>query len=168
MIPILILFAVMALAVPVAAQEDACTQDQPCPWIISVDEEGIYNSSLSVMTQGDWYTVTVHNDDLSQAHTVTLSGYDVVFQVAALDEQQRTVEMATLGSFEVRDAPTGATVPFEVIAGDAVDFENGVADAEGNPRAGSKGTPGIGVVAGVLAVGLAVAMTRRGPSAGSK
>lgn len=157
----ILLSALLLVALPLAsAQDDACTQTTPCPWTIVVDETGITESSQTAITQGDWFTITLHNDDLTQTHTVNLSGYDVTLQATALSDAQKTVQFSMVGKFTVTDKPTGKTAPFEVITGDAVDYENGVSDASGNPTssAAPKKAPGLELPLVALAVaGLALA-----------
>ncbi len=65
----------LMLALPVAAQDDGCLEASPCPLQVNVDDQGIWSVSVDNITVGDWYLITVSNDDPDAAHTVTLEGH---------------------------------------------------------------------------------------------
>jgi hypothetical protein len=95
---------------------------------------------------GDWMTLTVANDG-DVAHTVTLSGYGLIFNVPALQQRSRVVHLTQSGPFELKDMPSGDTVPVTVVNGDVVDYEKHLIDSSGKALAtsGSGRIPGLGV-----------------------
>lgn len=156
--------ALLAAALPATAQDDACVQAEPCPWDVVVDASGIVESSLAAFTVGDWYNLTVSNDDLDAEHTVTLSRYGVSLSVPPLSDRTMMIHFTQTGTFELSEAPKGTTLSIQVVEADSVDFDNGVVDENGNPRtaatSGGSGTPGVEI--GVLACAvLAVAILAR-------
>jgi hypothetical protein len=153
-----ILAALLALALmPAATAQSDCTSSAtPCPLVVVVDANGFGQDKSWAITQDEWYAITVYNLD-DKAHTVTLSGYDVTLQAPADGEASAVVQFTRLGSFQLKDAPTGATATITVVGADSVDYEEGRADGSGNPI---KKSPGLAI--GLLALGLvAVALHRR-------
>jgi hypothetical protein len=161
---LLLPLAFLALAaLPAAQAQDACTQSSPCPWEVVVDQPGFVGESGWNWTAGDWMRLTVANDDEAAAHTVTLGGHGVTLSIPSLEERSQVVQLKA-GTFQLSDAPSGDTVPVTVVAGDVVDYQNGLIDRSGNPVAGSgsssgRGMPGLELP--LLAVALAVAALGR-------
>jgi hypothetical protein len=157
------LLAVLALCLAPAAQaQDACTQADPCPWDVAVDQPGFVGESEWNWTAGDWMELTVFNDD-DAAHTVTLSGYNLQIQVPSLEERSQVVQLTQAGHFTLSDAPSGDSVPVTVVNGDVVDYEKGLIDSSGNAlTSGSTSGRIPGLELPLLAVALlAVALARR-------
>jgi len=161
----LALFATLALvasASTAAAQTsapaaDGCTQADPCPLDLGVDDHGFTDVSVDVVTAGDWYAVGVTNEG-EVAHTVTLSGTSLSLTVAVDDVQQQVVQLNGPACLAFKDEPSGATHTLRVVAGDSVDYEQGA--TSGDPCA--KGSPAPAApLLGVGLVGLAALVRRR-------
>jgi hypothetical protein len=142
-VPLTLATLAFAAALPsAAAQSDGCTQSNPCPWAIAVDDAGFVGESEWNWTMGDWFELSVSNDD-SVAHTVTLSGYSLQFQVPADGERSQVVQLTKAGHFDLADQPSGDTIPVTVVNGDVVDYEKGLIDANGNAAGTKARTPGL-------------------------
>lgn len=116
--------ALLLLAAPAHAQDDACTQDAPCPWVVNVDEEGIDGDDLNA-TVGDWYVIEAFNFD-DEEHTLTLEGHGVELTLPAIGEATSDpISLETTGVFSLEDQPTGDFLWLEVRATDVVDDEQG-------------------------------------------
>ncbi|HEX2066254.1 MAG TPA: hypothetical protein VHI93_05510 [Candidatus Thermoplasmatota archaeon] len=147
-----ILAAALALALPTAQAQDACTEATPCPWEVVVDGPGFVGESEWNWTAGDWMRLTVANDDLVP-HTVALSGHGVSLEVPPLQERSQVVQLAQAGRFTLSDAPSGDAVPVMVVDGDVVDYEGGLIDADGKAATPpARGIPGLALAWVVLAV----------------
>ncbi len=136
--------ALAMLAVPVAsAQDDACSQSDPCPWALDVYEAGFDVSDESLnATIDDWYTLNIFNlDDV--AHTITLEGHGVQVTVAPLEEATSApFQLTQAGVFSLDDEPTGDFVLVQVFETDVVDEEADAATtAAGNEDAVGKDQP---------------------------
>lgn len=160
------LFLVSALAlalaaIPAAQAQDACTQSSPCPWEIVVDQPGFIGESSWNWTMGDWMEITVANDG-DVAHTVTLDGYGLTFNVPSLEERSQVVQLTKSGSFEMKDQPSGDSVTVTVVNGDVVDYEKGLIDSNGNAVSSGKGRiPGLEAPILILGLAAVALMARR-------
>ncbi len=154
------LLVALLLTTTVAAQEDACSQTDPCEWVVTVDstgfdrdgqEELFYNATL-----GDWYRFSFLNaDDVD--HTISLEDHDawtVTADAIFLDTDPFELDQA--GSFALTDEQTGDTAIVQVLVGDVVDAEAGSdpASQSGPGEDGGKTTPGFGLVAALVALAL--------------
>lgn len=116
--------ALLLLAAPATAQEDACSQSEPCPWILDVDEDGVHGGGLNA-TVGDWYVIEAFNLDDAE-HTLALEGHGVELTVPAVGEATSDpIHLDTPGTFALEDAPTGDFVWLEVRETDVVEDETG-------------------------------------------
>lgn len=134
---ILIFTPLLLLAAPMAGAQDGCTQTDPCPLAIDLDDNGISSggdgSPSWNVTVGDWYTIDFLNLD-EQDHTVTLEGYGLSWTVPAVDG--RTTDPFAFdqeGEFRFVDAPSGDAAPVRVLANDAVAVEQGDEEAITDP-----------------------------------
>ncbi len=155
-IPILV--AALAAAVPAAsAQEDACVQANPCEWYVVVGSTGFLESNWN-WTAGDWLKLVVSNDD-DVAHTVSIDGTAVSVQAGAIAEASSAPFQLAVGSYTLRDQPSGDTAKALAVKGDVVQYENGLTDA----GTSSKGRiPGFEApLAAAALVGLALVARRR-------
>jgi MYXO-CTERM domain-containing protein len=151
--------ACAALAAPSAAQSttatDGCLQSTPCPMEVNVNEAGIKEVSVTTVTQGDWYTLTLSNDDPDAAHTIAIDGMGVTLTAGALADSSKDVHFTTVGTFAIKETPKGTTANVEVIKGDSVDHEQGL-----DSSSAGKKMPGVDI--GLLVAGLAaLAAVRR-------
>lgn len=149
----------LATAIPATAQDDCTVEATPCPWIVPVDGNGFVGTASWTFTQDEWHQLTVHNvDDAQVAHTVTLTGYGVSVTAGPDDEASATIQFTEVGTFTLKDMPSGKMTTITVTAGDSVDAQNS-GGATGNT---SKGGPGLGMPLALLAVaGVAMLMVRR-------
>ncbi len=156
-------FVVLALAAGTTAQEDGCTQEQPCPLDVAVDELGFSGQTDWNVTVGDWYTVEVTNLDLDADHRVSLESYGASWDVASIESESRLIHFDAAGDFQFTDEPTGDFAIVHVLTVDAVAFEQGVEEHEQtagpskDTGADGKGAPGAPLLMGGLALlGLAL------------
>lgn len=117
-----------------------CAQDEPCIWTADVDAGGLYNETLGTswaFTLNDWYVLNVTNLD-AVAHTVSLDGYGLAIRVDPNGASSITspFQFARAGSFTLRD-DAGHTGQVLVLNCDAVDYSQGVVDANCHPRSSS-------------------------------
>ncbi len=129
--PALAAVAALMLAAPVAAQDDACSQSDPCVWALDVDETGFQSSEESLnATINDWYVFNVFNlDDVE--HSISLEGYDVSFMVAPLEEATSApIQLTQAGLFSLDDEPSADFIFVQVFETDVIDEE---ADAAAGP-----------------------------------
>ncbi len=149
-----LLATLLAGAVPAAAQEDGCTQSNPCPWYVDVGADGFVTGSLDATaewnwTVGDWVELSVFNED-DVAHAVTLTGYGVTLQVPSLEERSRAFELSEAGDFELGDDLTGDTAVVRVLTVDSVEFENGATGTGSSGGGGGIPSLALPIVAGAL------------------
>lgn len=145
------LLAGLTLAPSALAQEDGCVQSNPCLLDVEVDEAGIASVSISNMTTGDWFTLSVSNLD-DRAHTVQFSTVELHVEAYGFADSQ-PFQAPSPGSYTLSDQPTGDQATLHVLAGDVVDAESGSTSK-------SKGSPGFALALSAIAV-LAVAALRR-------
>ena len=127
----LILFGLLTLSLlPFAsAQTEGCLQSNPCNLDVDVDANGVADISQTNFTSGDWYTLSVYNDD-GVEHTVALSGHGVSLKVPAYGlVDSPPFQFGAAGSYTLSDSPSGDNAPIKVVAGDVVDYENGKTSA---------------------------------------
>lgn len=112
------------LALAQSAGDEGCERTNPCPWVVDVDDKGFqfYVADEQTFSRGDWYELLVFNDDLNRSHTITLTGHEVSVTVPADGMSQDTgaFQFSELGTFELRDAPTGDKITVHVVEGDAL------------------------------------------------
>lgn len=165
-----LLAALLALgaSAPVAAQEEGCTRQEPCPWPIDVDAAGFVRDGMPAggwnFTVGMWLQLSVLNED-DAAHTLVLAGLGLRLEAPAGDmAQSQPFNLSSAGTFEVVDEPSGDRLTYSVLRGDVVDAQQGYTDADGNlvssapPTGSSTGAPATATTAprGLAAVPLAV------------
>jgi hypothetical protein len=144
---------VVLVARPASAQtaDDGCTHADPCPLIVTVDSAGFEEDGFQV-TSGDWFTLTVYNDD-TVVHTVRLGSGPVVVTAQADSEANSAVFQApSPGTYTLSDSPSGDAIPLEVLDVDVVAADQ-VASESGAGTKG-RGTPSLDLP--VLACGLAL------------
>ncbi|MCA1819385.1 MAG: hypothetical protein ABR562_00565 [Thermoplasmatota archaeon] len=105
-IPLAIL--AIALLAPAARAADACTQADPCTWIVDVDGRGIYAGDAAPSfnaTVGDWFVLNGTNmDEAFVAHTLSLDGYGVVLSLGPAEEAQTApFQLTRVGTFSLHD-----------------------------------------------------------------
>lgn len=146
------LFAALVLAPAATAQSDGCLQSNPCLLDVEVDEAGIASVSISNLTSGDWFTLSVSNLD-DRAHTVSFA--NVLVQVEAFGfADSAPFQAPSPGTYTLRDQPTGDQASIRVLAGDVVDAESGSTSS-------SKGAPGLQATLVVLGLVALAAVRRR-------
>lgn len=158
--------AFVLLSAPAAAQE-GCDPDGVCPSPIPafVDEEGFTDPRDVNATVGDWYYVSASNLLDERTHTVTLADFGVSLTLAPgemKDSAPFQLKQEHVGEHLVRDSPSGDTLVFRVIGGDAADHDAGLTDGSTTRGSTTNRTPGLALpllLAG-LAV-MAVALRRR-------
>lgn len=149
--------ALLLLAAPASAQEDACSQSDPCPWVLEVDQDGIIGEGLTA-TVGDWYVLDVVSFD-DREHTLTLEGHDVQVTLApGGSATSDPFQLGTPGTFSLEDQPTGDFVWVEVRETDVVGDEAGADEPAGGGD--EKNTP-LPLAAGLAALLGAVLLRRR-------
>lgn len=110
----------LAASLPVLAQDDACSQSDPCLWVLDVDEDGIIGEGLTA-TAGDWYAIEVLNFD-DQEHVLTLESYEIQLTLAAGGSAlSDPFLLDTSGAFALEDDVTGDFVWLQVSETDVVD-----------------------------------------------
>ena len=146
-------FTLLPRSLPaVTAQEDGCLAANPCDWVVIVGADGFLESDWN-WTAGDWLRLVVSNDD-DVAHTVTIDGTSVRVTAPAIDEAQSAPFQLAVGTYTLRDQPSGHTASARAVEGDVVEYEAGLTSS-------GKGTPGFEVFLAVAAVGLALLLRRR-------
>lgn len=148
------LVTIWLLLIPAAAaQDDGCTQTNPCLLDVEVDERGIASVSVTTFTAGDWYFLSASNLD-ARDHTLRLDGHAVVLPVVGYGfADSQPFQIAAPGTYALHDEPTGDSAQLTVVAGDAVD-----AEASSSAR---NGTPALSCcLAAVGLLGLAAAKRR--------
>lgn len=149
--------ALVLILLPAAtAQEDGCTQADPCPWVTDVDADGFetyvepFNGSL-----GDWVQIEAFNYD-AEGHTLSLDAYGLAWDVASLDElQTEPFQLTEEGTFQLYDAPSGDSVVLQVTAGDPIEDASGTPTGENTPGADPERgipDPGAPLLLGALAL----------------
>lgn len=144
----LIAFAMLLLIPATAAQDDDpetnCTQADPCPWMLDVDDDGFQDNSFDGpsfnATQGDWVRLEVFNfGDVT--HTITFEAHGE-WTVGSLDEVvTEPMQLASEGSFAIIDQPTGDEVPVEVFLSDASEDGEPITDVPGETTGSPATTP---------------------------
>ncbi len=135
--------------------EDGCVEANPCILTVDVDDLGIASVSQLNFTSGDWFMLSVYNDD-DVRHTVSLAGHAASVTVEAVDIQDsEKFPMGAPGTYALRDEPTSDTVTLNVVAGDVVDYEDGPSTS------GKTGIPGAPLPLLTLGLLAAVALRRR-------
>lgn len=147
----------MLLLIPAAQAQDACSQEEPCAWVVDVDESG-FDRSVSgdehTGTVGDWIVLDMSNLDDSMEHTIRFMGQE--WTLSSIDfVTSDPIELTEAGSFQIEDSPSGDALDVLITVNDSVDVEGGAAPVTGE---GDRGAPGFGLVA--LLAGLAIAMRR--------
>ena len=169
---LVLLGAALWLTTPGAAQDEGCSQSEPCVLEINVDETGFPDANEWNVTVGDWYVINVFNLDIGSDHTVTVEGYDITLTASFAEEaasEPRAFDI--LGDFFLTDYPTEMEAVLHVIEYDVVAFEDGGDDEQaGDPEGGEGGdktagpttadSPSVGVFAAGLAL-VAVATIAR-------
>lgn len=134
------LLALLLLAPTALAQEDACTEEAPCPWVVDLGGDGIDGDDLNA-TVGDWYVIEAFNLD-TEEHTLTLESHDVTLTVPAFEEATSDpIAFDTTGAFALEDDPTGDVLWLEVRATDVVDDSGDGDGAEGGADDEGAGAP---------------------------
>jgi PGF-CTERM protein len=164
------LAALLALPLAVAQDdEDGCTNREPCPLIVDVDQNGFYligdvfygqpgAATHLDFTLGDWYTLTVDSMDPETSHTVSLSGHGVSVTVGpdGFAPDSEAFEFGTEGTFKLRDEPSGDEFEIRVVDEDVS------ATGSGSGSDGEKdGIPGFAPLALVAALAVALLVLRR-------
>lgn len=160
----------LAPAANAQGEDDGCTSREPCPLIVDLDESGFYivgdvffgqagEPDHIEFTVGDWYKLIVDSMDPNRSHTVSLTGHDVDVSVTvgpdgfAPDSEAFLFEK--LGTYTLRDQPSGDEFEVRVVEEDVSDTSPGSASDD------DKGAPGLGLVALVaLLAGVAAARRR--------
>ncbi len=148
------------LAIP-AASAQGCSAEEPCIWVVDVDDGG-FDKSVTTShagTLGDWVVLELSNFGDSE-HTIRFDAYGLSWSVGSLEfPTTDPFELAEAGEFALVDDPSGDTFPVLVTVNDAVDVEQGD-PAQTKTTLPDEGAPGPAI--GLLLAGLAlVAMRRR-------
>ncbi len=147
-------FAVLLL-VPAATAQDACTESDPCAWVIDVDASGFDTTVVSQHngTVGDWIVLDISNlDDLE--HTIGFQGRS--WTVGSIDfVTTEPFELTEAGEFQITDSPTGDTLPVLVTLNDSVDVQQGERPITDDADEGAPGPGLVALLAGLAAVAIA-------------
>lgn len=169
---LILLLAALVVATPATAQ-DGCTQNDPCPLEMDIDENGFAEAYSWNVTVGDWYTLRLLNLDVGTdgdpGHIVTEQAYSIHLEVPeTLDEAHQTVHFSQVGDYVLTDDATGDTATIRVLdhdPGALEDIEGDGTEGRDDGDAGNtpqdKDTPGLPFAAGaVLLAGLALCRRR--------
>lgn len=160
-LPAILLFAAFVPAG--AAQDDGCTQTNPCLLDVEVDADGIAEVSVTAFTSGDWYTLHVSNLD-SVDHTVSIEGHDAAVEAEGdFFAESAAFQIGAPATYDLRDQPTGDKAPLTVTAGDSLGGSDGSGDDNGAGSGSGLGIPGLPmslVVAALAASALVVGRRR--------
>lgn len=152
----------LLLAPVAAAQDDACTQAEPCAWFLTVDGTGFVDEPPGGwnFTTGDWFVLTVLNED-DAPHTVSIAGIVSVDAPAAAVVDSAPFQWPAADRYTARDAPSGAQAAVDVLDVDVVaaqtDGDDPTGDGGGQERAPG---PSMVLIAGALAGGVLLAAGR--------
>lgn len=144
----LTILGLLALAPAATAQEDGCLQSNPCLIDVEVDESGIASVSITTLTAGDWFVLSVSNLD-GQPHTVAFATVEVPVEAYGYRDSEAFAARSA-GTYQITDQPTGDSAPVTVVSGDAVDAENGVTASSSSSSSGAPALP-VALVAVALA-----------------
>jgi len=101
------------------AKELECTAAEPCSWLVDVHASGFVANSWSYNT-GDVVTLTVYNADELDAHTVSLTDFNITLDVGPqAAKTSQPFQFTAPGSFTLIDATAGSTGTV-TISGDAI------------------------------------------------
>ena len=134
--------ALVLIPLPAQGQDAAlgCTAKDPCPWAIDLTAAGLVTNGTATTgrpawnwTVGTWVMLSVYNEDLV-AHTIRFPDQNVTVEVPAGDlVESASFNLSRVGTFQIRDAPSGTAQSFAVLGDDASDGENMGAPASSTP-----------------------------------
>ncbi len=155
------LFVLLALIPLAGAQETPCTEQAACPIPLDIDVDTLDfgGEATFTVTAGDWFVFDAFNlDDADHDITIVELGISFTTPGAGSGDQSSThgpYLFDAPGNYEVLDITSGATAMLRVVEEDVAGGSGGSDAGEGN------GAPGLGMLAGLVAIGAAAWVARR-------